>query len=99
MIGVPKTIDNDIGLTERTFGFDTAVQIATDAIDPLRHALALLPLPPSSEAEEEPLSSSCSTSAPMKSSSPSPSKRSGNSSAQLRRRGAAHAAGRRSRTH
>ncbi|MEC7505337.1 MAG: ATP-dependent 6-phosphofructokinase, partial [Actinomycetota bacterium] len=33
--GVPKTIDNDIGLTERTFGFDTAVQIATDAIDRL----------------------------------------------------------------
>ena len=29
IVGVPKTIDNDIGLTERTFGFDTAVQIAT----------------------------------------------------------------------
>lgn len=35
VIGVPKTIDNDIGLTERTFGFDTAVAIATDAIDRL----------------------------------------------------------------
>ncbi len=35
-IGVPKTIDNDIGATERTFGFDTAVTIATDAIDRLR---------------------------------------------------------------
>lgn len=36
VIGVPKTIDNDIGATERTFGFDTAVAIATDAIDRLR---------------------------------------------------------------
>jgi 6-phosphofructokinase 1 len=35
VVGVPKTIDNDIGGTERTFGFDTAVQIATDAIDRL----------------------------------------------------------------
>lgn len=35
IVGVPKTIDNDIGMTERTFGFDTAVQIATDAIDRL----------------------------------------------------------------
>ena len=35
VIGVPKTIDNDIGGTEMTFGFDTAVQIATDAIDRL----------------------------------------------------------------
>lgn len=35
IIGVPKTIDNDIGGTERTFGFDTAVAIATDAIDRL----------------------------------------------------------------
>ncbi|MCP5026452.1 MAG: ATP-dependent 6-phosphofructokinase [Actinomycetia bacterium] len=34
-VGVPKTIDNDIGLTELTFGFDTAVAIATDAIDRL----------------------------------------------------------------
>lgn len=35
VVGVPKTIDNDIGATERTFGFDTAVMIATDAIDRL----------------------------------------------------------------
>ncbi len=35
VVGVPKTIDNDIGITERTFGFDTAVQIATEAIDRL----------------------------------------------------------------
>lgn len=35
IVGVPKTIDNDISLTERTFGFDTAVQIATEAIDRL----------------------------------------------------------------
>ncbi len=35
MIGVPKTIDNDLSETEVTFGFDTAVQTATDAIDRL----------------------------------------------------------------
>lgn len=35
VIGVPKTIDNDIGGTEHTFGFDTAVSIATEAIDRL----------------------------------------------------------------
>lgn len=35
VVGVPKTIDNDIYGTERTFGFDTAVSIATDAIDRL----------------------------------------------------------------
>jgi ATP-dependent phosphofructokinase / diphosphate-dependent phosphofructokinase len=35
VVGVPKTIDNDIDSTEMTFGFDTAVQIATDAIDRL----------------------------------------------------------------
>jgi len=34
-VGVPKTIDNDLSATELTFGFDTAVQIATDAIDRL----------------------------------------------------------------
>lgn len=33
VVGVPKTIDNDIWGTDRTFGFDTAVNIATDAID------------------------------------------------------------------
>jgi 6-phosphofructokinase 1 len=35
VVGVPKTIDNDIEGTEATFGFNTAVQIATDAIDRL----------------------------------------------------------------
>jgi 6-phosphofructokinase 1 len=35
IIGVPKTIDNDIEGTDMTFGFNTAVQIATDAIDRL----------------------------------------------------------------
>src|SRR3954447_20949216 len=35
VIGLPKTIDNDLGGTDLTFGFDTAVQIATDAIDRL----------------------------------------------------------------
>jgi len=35
VIGVPKTIDNDVVGTDYTFGFDTAVQIATDAIDRL----------------------------------------------------------------
>jgi ATP-dependent phosphofructokinase / diphosphate-dependent phosphofructokinase len=35
MIGVPKTIDNDIVGTSRTFGFDSAVAIATEAIDRL----------------------------------------------------------------
>jgi phosphofructokinase-like protein len=34
-LGVPKTIDNDIAATEMTFGFDTAVEIATEAIDRL----------------------------------------------------------------
>ncbi|MGL5858693.1 MAG: 6-phosphofructokinase [Angustibacter sp.] len=36
VVGVPKTIDNDLGATDYTFGFDTAVTIATDAIDRLR---------------------------------------------------------------
>ena len=35
VIGVPKTIDNDLGATVITFGFDTAVSIATEAIDRL----------------------------------------------------------------
>jgi ATP-dependent phosphofructokinase / diphosphate-dependent phosphofructokinase len=35
VIGVPKTIDNDLAGTDYTFGFQTAVQIATDAIDRL----------------------------------------------------------------
>ncbi|MCW2665361.1 MAG: Diphosphate--fructose-6-phosphate1-phosphotransf erase [Frankiales bacterium] len=35
VVGVPKTIDNDLDATDYTFGFDTAVQIAVDAIDRL----------------------------------------------------------------
>ena len=35
VVGVPKTIDNDLGGTDFTFGFQTAVQIVTDAIDRL----------------------------------------------------------------
>ncbi|MFC1936491.1 6-phosphofructokinase [Chloroflexota bacterium] len=35
IVGVPKTIDNDVGGTEITFGFDTALNIATEAIDRL----------------------------------------------------------------
>ncbi|MEX2252762.1 MAG: 6-phosphofructokinase [Thermoleophilaceae bacterium] len=35
VVGVPKTIDNDIAATDRTFGFDTAVHVATQAIDRL----------------------------------------------------------------
>ncbi len=36
VVGVPKTIDNDLSATDYTFGFWTAVQIATDAIDRLK---------------------------------------------------------------
>ena len=35
VVGVPKTIDNDLSATEQTFGFDTALTTATDAIDKL----------------------------------------------------------------
>ncbi|MBA3865904.1 MAG: 6-phosphofructokinase [Solirubrobacterales bacterium] len=35
VIGVPKTIDNDLGATDYTFGFDTAINIAMEAIDRL----------------------------------------------------------------
>src|SRR5215470_14750139 len=35
IVGVPKTIDNDLAGTDYTFGFDTAVQIVTEAIDRL----------------------------------------------------------------
>ncbi len=35
IVGVPKTIDNDLNATDFTFGFDTAVNIATEAIDRL----------------------------------------------------------------
>jgi ATP-dependent phosphofructokinase / diphosphate-dependent phosphofructokinase len=36
IVGVPKTIDNDIGKTEITFGFDTAIDTATQALDKLQ---------------------------------------------------------------
>ncbi|MEB3238475.1 MAG: ATP-dependent 6-phosphofructokinase [Candidatus Sericytochromatia bacterium] len=35
VVGVPKTIDNDLPCTDQTFGFDTAIQTATEAIDRL----------------------------------------------------------------
>src|SRR5258708_17320932 len=37
IVGVPKTIDNDLSATEVTFGFDTALHVATDDIDRLQH--------------------------------------------------------------
>ncbi len=40
LVGVPKTIDNDVAGTERSVGFHTAVQVATDAIDRLRTTAA-----------------------------------------------------------
>src|SRR6266545_6927360 len=40
VVGVPKTIDNDLAGTDRTFGFDTALQVATDAIDRLHTTAA-----------------------------------------------------------
>ncbi len=39
IVGVPKTIDNDLMGTDQTFGFDTAVTVATEAIDRL-HSVA-----------------------------------------------------------
>ncbi|MHA7276016.1 6-phosphofructokinase [Arthrobacter sp. Hz1] len=36
IIGVPKTVDNDLSATDYSFGFDTAVEIATEAIDRLK---------------------------------------------------------------
>ena len=36
VVGVPKTIDNDIAVTDVTFGFDTAVGVATEALDRLK---------------------------------------------------------------
>ncbi|MEM9863535.1 MAG: ATP-dependent 6-phosphofructokinase [Myxococcota bacterium] len=36
IVGVPKTIDNDLGGTDQTFGFDTALNVATEAIDRIR---------------------------------------------------------------
>src|ERR1700753_3419194 len=40
VVGVPKTIDNDLGATDYTFGFDTAVNIAMEAIDRLHTTAA-----------------------------------------------------------
>ena len=36
IVGVPKTIDNDLSSTDQTFGFDTAIGIATEALDRIR---------------------------------------------------------------
>ncbi|BAY17331.1 6-phosphofructokinase [Anabaenopsis circularis NIES-21] len=40
LVGIPKTIDNDIGITEHAIGFDTAVNIATEALDKLHFTAA-----------------------------------------------------------
>lgn len=40
MVGIPKTIDNDIGETESSIGFDTAVSVATEALDRLQPTAA-----------------------------------------------------------
>lgn len=40
LVGIPKTIDNDVGVTERSIGFDTAVNIATEALDRLHFTAA-----------------------------------------------------------
>ena len=36
VVGIPKTIDNDLALTDYTFGFDTAISVATDGLDRVR---------------------------------------------------------------
>jgi 6-phosphofructokinase 1 len=40
LVGIPKTIDNDLGLTETSIGFDTAVAVATEALDRLQPTAA-----------------------------------------------------------
>ncbi|MGG6298200.1 ATP-dependent 6-phosphofructokinase [Leptolyngbya sp. AN02str] len=40
LVGIPKTIDNDVGVTEVSVGFDTAVQVATEALDRLHFTAA-----------------------------------------------------------
>ena len=40
LVGIPKTIDNDVDITERSIGFDTAVNTATEAIDRLHFTAA-----------------------------------------------------------
>src|SRR5690606_10022187 len=39
-VGVPKTIDNDVGATEVAIGFDTAIEVATEALDRLQPTAA-----------------------------------------------------------
>lgn len=39
-VGIPKTMDNDVGVTEVSIGFDTAVEVATEAIDRLQPTAA-----------------------------------------------------------
>lgn len=40
LVGIPKTIDNDLGLTEVSVGYDTAVRVATEALDHLQPTAA-----------------------------------------------------------
>lgn len=40
LVGIPKTIDNDVGLTEAAVGYDTAVEVATEALDRLQPTAA-----------------------------------------------------------
>ena len=40
LVGIPKTIDNDLGMTENSVGFDTAVTVATEALDRLQPTAA-----------------------------------------------------------
>ncbi|MGD9649308.1 MAG: ATP-dependent 6-phosphofructokinase [Dongiaceae bacterium] len=40
LVGVPKTIDNDLGATENSIGYDTALQVATEALDRLQPTAA-----------------------------------------------------------
>ncbi|MBV8885637.1 MAG: ATP-dependent 6-phosphofructokinase [Chroococcidiopsidaceae cyanobacterium CP_BM_RX_35] len=40
LVAIPKTIDNDVGITEHSIGFDTAVNIATEALDRLHFTAA-----------------------------------------------------------
>ena len=52
VVGVPKTIDNDLPCTERTFGFDTAVAMATEAVDRL-HTTSAPAAPDSAPASRQ----------------------------------------------
>ncbi len=40
LVGIPKTIDNDVGATENSIGYDTAVMVATEAVDRLQPTAA-----------------------------------------------------------